>query len=118
MKQSFNYHTHTARCGHARGEDEEYIRALKKEISCPVIKAVRLKDGNIPAGAMMQDIDHILESEGKRKNMHVVIYYTNLLYNSIVSRVARTSCVRRMVAPCCRAYNCSTCVPHRQVSGV
>ena len=65
-----------------------------------------------------QNIDHILESEGKRKNMHVSIYYTNLLYNSIVSRVARTSCVRKMVAPCCRAYNCSTWVPHRQVSGV
>ena len=45
-------------------EDEEYIRALKKEISCPVIKAVRIKDGNIPAGAMMQDIDHILFDAG------------------------------------------------------
>ena len=30
MKQSFNYHTHTARCGHARGEDEEYIRCAIK----------------------------------------------------------------------------------------
>lgn len=25
--QSFNYHTHTTRCGHAVGSDEEYIRA-------------------------------------------------------------------------------------------
>lgn len=26
-KQSFNYHTHTKRCGHANGDDEQYIRA-------------------------------------------------------------------------------------------
>lgn len=27
MRQTFNYHTHTKRCGHAIGEDEEYIQA-------------------------------------------------------------------------------------------
>lgn len=27
IKQKFNYHTHTKRCGHAIGEDEEYIKA-------------------------------------------------------------------------------------------
>ena len=27
MKQNFNYHTHTYRCHHARGLDEEYIKA-------------------------------------------------------------------------------------------
>ena len=27
MKQLFNYHTHTSRCGHAYGEDEEYVLA-------------------------------------------------------------------------------------------
>lgn len=26
-KQAFNYHTHTARCGHAVGSDEQYVRA-------------------------------------------------------------------------------------------
>lgn len=26
-KQNFNYHTHTYRCGHASGKDEEYIQA-------------------------------------------------------------------------------------------
>lgn len=27
MRQYFNYHGHTKRCGHARGEDEEYVLA-------------------------------------------------------------------------------------------
>ena len=27
MKQNFNYHGHTKRCGHAVGEDEEYVQA-------------------------------------------------------------------------------------------
>ena len=27
MKQIYNYHTHTARCGHASGSDEEYVLA-------------------------------------------------------------------------------------------
>ncbi len=27
MRQDFNYHTHTSRCGHAVGKDEEYIQA-------------------------------------------------------------------------------------------
>lgn len=27
IRQTFNYHTHTKRCGHAIGEDEEYIQA-------------------------------------------------------------------------------------------
>lgn len=27
MKQTFNYHTHTKRCGHANGTDEQYVRA-------------------------------------------------------------------------------------------
>jgi len=30
MKQNFNYHTHTARCGHASGEDEQYILSAIK----------------------------------------------------------------------------------------
>ena len=30
MKQSFNYHGHTKRCGHAVGEDEEYVLAAIK----------------------------------------------------------------------------------------
>ena len=30
MKQNFNYHTHTSRCGHAIGTDEEYIREAIK----------------------------------------------------------------------------------------
>lgn len=25
--QTFNYHTHTKRCGHADGDDEQYVRA-------------------------------------------------------------------------------------------
>lgn len=29
-KQTFNYHTHTRRCGHAVGSDEEYIQAAIK----------------------------------------------------------------------------------------
>ena len=27
MKQLFNYHNHTSRCGHAVGTDEEYVKA-------------------------------------------------------------------------------------------
>ncbi len=27
MIQDFNYHTHTIRCGHAKGNDEEYVKA-------------------------------------------------------------------------------------------
>ena len=27
MKQLFNYHSHTSRCGHAVGTDEEYVKA-------------------------------------------------------------------------------------------
>lgn len=30
MKQIFNYHTHTYRCGHASGSDEEYVLAAIK----------------------------------------------------------------------------------------
>ena len=30
MKQNFNYHTHTYRCGHASGTDEEYVLAAIK----------------------------------------------------------------------------------------
>ena len=30
MKQLFNYHTHTSRCGHAFGSDEEYVLAAIK----------------------------------------------------------------------------------------
>jgi len=30
MKQNFNYHTHTYRCGHASGSDEEYVLAAIK----------------------------------------------------------------------------------------
>ena len=30
MIQDFNYHTHTSRCGHARGTDEEYVLAAIK----------------------------------------------------------------------------------------
>ena len=30
MKQNFNYHGHTKRCGHAVGEDEEYVLAAIK----------------------------------------------------------------------------------------
>lgn len=30
MKQIFNYHTHTYRCNHAKGEDEEYVLAAIK----------------------------------------------------------------------------------------
>ena len=26
--QKFNYHSHTKRCGHAIGEDEEYVLAM------------------------------------------------------------------------------------------
>ena len=29
----YNYHTHTARCGHAVGEDEEYV---KRAIECGI----------------------------------------------------------------------------------
>ena len=27
MQQNFNYHTHTWRCGHAKGTDEQYVQA-------------------------------------------------------------------------------------------
>ncbi len=27
MRQSFNYHTHTSRCGHAKGSDEQFVQA-------------------------------------------------------------------------------------------
>lgn len=30
MKQNFNYHTHTYRCNHAKGKDEEYVLAAIK----------------------------------------------------------------------------------------
>ncbi len=30
MRQNFNYHTHTSRCGHAVGTDEEYVQAAIK----------------------------------------------------------------------------------------
>ena len=30
MRQLFNYHTHTSRCGHATGTDEEYVQAAIK----------------------------------------------------------------------------------------
>ena len=30
LKINYNYHTHTKRCGHASGEDEEYVLAAIK----------------------------------------------------------------------------------------
>lgn len=32
MKQNFNYHGHTKRCGHAVGEDEEYVQAGVRQL--------------------------------------------------------------------------------------
>lgn len=73
MKQTFNFHTHTSRCGHAYGWDEQYVKAA--------IKAGFQKLGfsdhmGYPGYSMPKDrmdgdqVFEYLESIGKLKNQY------------------------------------------------
>lgn len=64
-KQPFNYHTHTYRCGHANGEDEQYIKAaiMAGFKIIGMSDHIPYPDLDVPGERMMfNEIDGYLES--------------------------------------------------------